>query len=98
VKKKLVLKKNELEKLNFIRKNIQKNHVQGKIMEFENPKEMDKSKASYEKRAEQFQMGHNPMKMSEMEEDLARGEVAERRRAHVKYINGIQGVDGGHCC
>lgn len=48
-------------------------------------------------RHEKFQLGSNPMAMSEFEKSLVAKEKAEREIAKQVYIRGVQGVDGGQC-
>lgn len=49
-------------------------------------------------RHKEFQLGTNPMEMTEFEKELCIKEMAERKAAREKYIKGIQGRDGGRCC
>lgn len=53
-----------------------------------------KKRVTGEERHEQFQFP-NPVKMSEFERSLVELEKVEREQAKRKYIQGIQGVDGG---
>lgn len=48
-------------------------------------------------RHDKFQLGQNPMAMTDFEKDLIRKERMERRIAHDVYIMGLQGTDGGRC-
>lgn len=54
-----------------------------------------KKKQSFEKRHDEFQFGHNPMKMTEFEKSRILLEKEERESAKRKYVKGIQGIDGG---
>lgn len=46
-------------------------------------------------RHEKFQLGTNPMKMTEFEKSRVELERLERLNARSKYIKGMQGRDGG---
>lgn len=48
-------------------------------------------------RHNKFQLGSNPMAMTEFEKSLKIKEEAEREIARQVYVRGIQGVDGGYC-
>lgn len=50
------------------------------------------------KRHDAFQFGSNPMRMSPFERMMAEKEKGERFQAKRKYVQGIQGVDGGCSC
>lgn len=54
-----------------------------------------KDDESWEERHERFQGGTNPMKMTAFEEACVAKEVHERTMARTKYVEGIQGRDGG---
>jgi hypothetical protein len=58
--------------------------------------EIDAVKRSIsQRRHEQFQLGQNPMAMTEFEKSRVALEVQERKMACHKYIKGVQGRDGG---
>jgi len=59
------------------------------------PKTRARSAPPMAGRHEQFQFGHNPMKMTAFEKSRIALEVEERKLASEKYIKGIQGRDGG---
>lgn len=46
-------------------------------------------------RHEKFQLGTNPMEMTPFEKSLVHKEAQARKDARHKYIEGIQGRDGG---
>ncbi len=48
-------------------------------------------------RHNKFQLGSNPMEMTEFEKNLAFKEKAEREIAKQVYVRGVQGSDGGRC-
>lgn len=55
------------------------------------------NKSIYERRAREFQGGHNPMHCSAFEKKMIHKEAEERWNNKKHYIHGIQGVDGGEC-
>lgn len=52
-------------------------------------------KAIYKRRHLDFQFGDNPMQMTEFEKRQANMEVEQRELATKRYVNGVQGIDGG---
>lgn len=49
----------------------------------------------WEERHDKFQLGHNPMLMTDFEKELVAKEKHERYIAKLRYDLGIQGTDGG---
>lgn len=58
---------------------------------------MENHLKSYNERAAKFQMGHNSMQENSLEKHLVIKEKLDREMAHIKYVMGIQGKDGGKC-
>lgn len=52
-------------------------------------------KAIYKRRHLDFQFGDNPMQMTEFERRQANMEAEARDLATKRYVNGLQGIDGG---
>lgn len=73
--------------------------VKAEVMEPNDQKVYPKQRtyAENEKRAADFQKGHNSMEMTPFEKNMVLGEREERQFAKDKYILGLQGVDGGYC-
>lgn len=59
-------------------------------------KEREKSAPHAQGRHEKFQFGTNPMAMTEFEKAQVRKEVEWRKENQRRYIEGIQGRDGGY--
>jgi hypothetical protein len=58
-------------------------------------KERERHAPCEENRHEAFQLGTNPMAMTQFEKELVHKEKEERRHANDNYVAGIQGRDGG---
>jgi hypothetical protein len=58
-------------------------------------KKRERSAPNDDDRHDKFQFGGNPMQMTRFEEELCYKEQQERHMAKVKYVLGVQGVDGG---